>query len=190
MNSNLGVWDTLAALEWTKRYISAFGGDPDNITVIGQSAGGGIITGLLLAQHGNLDLPFARAWIASPALPPRVDRNRSRPLWDLILRTAECADLDCLRGLNRTRMEEVNRILLVDNAPGPGAGSLGPGVGFTPIVDDEFILDGVAEALQSGRFNKRVSEIVVGNTAFEVSASFVFPPPIINLLTCFHQITH
>lgn len=36
---NMGFWDQRTALEWTSRYIHLFGGDPNNITVGGYSAG-------------------------------------------------------------------------------------------------------------------------------------------------------
>lgn len=36
---NLGIYDQAAAISWLRRNISAFGGDPDNITLMGQSAG-------------------------------------------------------------------------------------------------------------------------------------------------------
>lgn len=44
---NAGMADIVEALRWVKRNISAFGGDPENVTLIGQSGGGGKISALL-----------------------------------------------------------------------------------------------------------------------------------------------
>lgn len=46
-SGNLGMADIVAALEWIKENIAAFGGDPENVTVMGQSGGGMKVAALL-----------------------------------------------------------------------------------------------------------------------------------------------
>jgi para-nitrobenzyl esterase len=53
---NYGILDQIAALQWVKRNIAAFGGDPDNITIIGESAGG-------MSVHTLVTSPLSRGLI-------------------------------------------------------------------------------------------------------------------------------
>lgn len=61
--ANWGLMDQIAALQWVKRNIAAFGGDPVNITIFGESAGGQSVARLMAAPtaHGL----FAKAIAAS-----------------------------------------------------------------------------------------------------------------------------
>ena len=65
-SGNLGLLDVECALEWVHNNIKAFGGDPENITVFGQSAGAGLVA-LLLTRADNQGL-FKRAIIESGAV--------------------------------------------------------------------------------------------------------------------------
>lgn len=46
-SGNAGTSDMVAALQWVHNNIAAFGGDPDNVTIFGQSGGGMKVTALL-----------------------------------------------------------------------------------------------------------------------------------------------
>lgn len=45
---NWGLMDQIAALQWVKRNIHAFGGNPDNVTIFGESAGGGAVNQMMV----------------------------------------------------------------------------------------------------------------------------------------------
>jgi para-nitrobenzyl esterase len=61
--SNRGLLDVRAALQWVRTHVDAFGGDPDNVTLFGQSAGATLV-GALLATPGSAGL-FQRAIMQS-----------------------------------------------------------------------------------------------------------------------------
>jgi len=51
--SNFGTLDIIAALEWVQSNISLFGGDPNNITIFGESAGGHNVLSLLVSKQAK-----------------------------------------------------------------------------------------------------------------------------------------
>lgn len=75
---NAGIKDQIAALRWVKKNIAAFGGDPDNVTLFGESAGG-TSTSLLLASEVTAGL-FNRVIVQSGSSISNWAINR-KPVW-------------------------------------------------------------------------------------------------------------
>ena len=67
ISGNYGILDQIAALRWVKKNISAFGGDPQRVTIFGESAGGGDV-GTLIASPLTKDL-FQQGIIQSGGYP-------------------------------------------------------------------------------------------------------------------------
>ena len=68
-SGNYGLMDQIAALKWVKENIAAFGGDPENITIFGQSAGGGSVQCIMTSPLAKG--LFNRAIIQSAGSPLR-----------------------------------------------------------------------------------------------------------------------
>lgn len=94
---NVGLLDTVAALQWVKENVASFGGDPDRVTVFGESAGG-VAAALLLTVPAARGL-FHRAVVESGGLhtahedPAEADRVTGVVLEELGLTRAEAAKL-------------------------------------------------------------------------------------------------
>ena len=82
-SGNAGVLDLVASLEWVRDNIARFGGDPGNVTIFGQSGGGGKVSALLAmpAAKGLLH----RAIVMSGAGVRMADPQRSTELAEAVL---------------------------------------------------------------------------------------------------------
>ncbi|MHC9086965.1 carboxylesterase/lipase family protein [Luteimonas sp. RIT-PG2_3] len=98
-SGNVGQLDLVQALQWLRQHAQAFGGDPDNVTVFGQSGGGAKIA-TLMAMPAARGL-FHRAWTMSgqqvTAAGPRAATQRAQIYLGALGLTA--GDVDRLRTL-------------------------------------------------------------------------------------------
>ena len=62
-SGNCGTADMIASLKWVKENIANFGGDPDNVTIFGQSGGGGKVISMLASPEaeGLFNLAFVQS---------------------------------------------------------------------------------------------------------------------------------
>ncbi|MDQ1432696.1 MAG: para-nitrobenzyl esterase, partial [Actinomycetota bacterium] len=90
--SNLGVRDLRAAVEWLRANVSAFGGDPDRIVLMGESAGSGCIAHLLATG----DIPVAGAILQSGAPAGTLDADAATWVAEQFLDAAGATGVDAL----------------------------------------------------------------------------------------------
>jgi para-nitrobenzyl esterase len=132
-SGNVGTLDMVAALEWVRDNIGAFGGDPGNVSVIGQSGGGAKVCVLaaMPKAKGLLHKTIPLSGNSTEAL----DQNYSRKLGEYILKEAqlEAASIDKLQ-----EMPWKDYILLANKATQKANAEIGtPGMrgGFAPVAD-------------------------------------------------------
>ncbi len=97
---NYGLYDQMTAIRWVKDNIAAFGGDPENITIMGQSAGAMSVQ--LQCQSPLTEGLFARAVMSSGCGMGTMmmgTPEKSGAFWTAVMERCGCADLAAFRAL-------------------------------------------------------------------------------------------
>jgi len=143
-----GLADQILALRWVKANIAAFGGNPDNIVLFGESAGA-MSTAALLASDAARGL-FHKAIAQSGAAHIGHDRERSAKVAHALLKKLGLSKADAARALELPRAAIVNAqtALLADTRLGRGE-KLGQ-LPFQPTIDGEILTAKPIEAVRAG----------------------------------------
>ncbi|KAA1126738.1 hypothetical protein PGTUg99_011762 [Puccinia graminis f. sp. tritici] len=151
---NLGLKDQRLTMEWIKTYISQFGGDPDKVTIYGESSGAISVSHHIMAfrgQHNNL---FRAAICHSGTAIPvgKLSDGAGQQAFDHIAKFVNCQDasdkLACLRKAPYKKLLKAVELF-------PGTFSFGAfPLTFSPVVDGEFVTGSIQNALKAGEYAK------------------------------------
>ncbi|KAF2688793.1 alpha/beta-hydrolase [Lentithecium fluviatile CBS 122367] len=159
---NAGLLDMNFALQWVQKYIKKFGGDPNRVTVAGESAGAGAVLYQAMAYGGKQSL-FQNLISASPWIPYQYKYNDAVPTkaYNDFVSAAGCSSasskLTCLRNASSEVVQKAS--FKVSEASPWGS------FAFVPVTDGKFIKQLPTEALSSGALSGK--RILAGNLANE-----------------------
>jgi len=164
--ANFGLLDHVAALEWIRANAASFGGDPGNVTLFGQSAGGGSIASLM-EMPAAVKL-FRRAILQSAAVMPYVKPEEGTRVADEVLKALR---LDRAR-VSALREVPVPQILDAQRAAMMAVSSpADPTPVYRMVRDGKTLSQDPPAAVAAG--SARGIDMMIGTTHDEVHAFFV-----------------
>jgi para-nitrobenzyl esterase len=162
-SGNYGYMDQIRALKWVSRNIAAFGGDPNNVTLFGQSSGGGAVL-VLMASPLSRGL-FHRAIIHSGQFRTHHDLHSAEEIGASFSQKLNCQiapdELQCMRNKSASEI-----VLAMPSGHSAGGSASGPSL-FLPVVDGRVLPDFPLEIVRNGKHHH--VPLLIGNAVDETS---------------------
>ncbi|PYH90898.1 cholinesterase [Aspergillus ellipticus CBS 707.79] len=149
-SANMGLRDQRLAMHWVNENIRGFGGDPNGVTIWGQSSGANSV-GLHLVAYSGRDDDLFRGAIAEsgsvPSLAAYMNASVAQPHYQAVVDAANCTGtpdtLACLRSMPTDALSAIFNSSVTANA------------GYHPVIDGDFLATSGVIGLQTGRFARR-----------------------------------
>jgi para-nitrobenzyl esterase len=173
VSGNYGLLDMVAALEWVKRNIASFGGDPNNVTIFGESAGGTAVCLLMVVPQAqglfHKVISESAAWMFYPVSHLKESWYGRMPMEKF--GETHGTDLAALRSKN------TSEILKMAGMPDMGGERAERGEAYAPVVDGVVLPDDPARLFLAGKFAHVA--LIAGTNADE--GTLMGGPPVHNL---------
>jgi acetylcholinesterase len=145
---NVAFRDQRLAFQWIQDNVAAFGGNTDQVTVWGESAGARSLGMQLVAYDGKHDNLFHKAILESGSPVTKfLDADAWQPYFDSLVAKTGCAEsadhLTCLRELPAQTLNDVFNGTTPLNVTSPG---------FSAVIDGDFMTAQATELLREGKF--------------------------------------
>ncbi|KAM4719179.1 uncharacterized protein FYW61_015025 [Anableps anableps] len=138
MPGNYGLWDQQAAIAWVHRNIRSFGGDPSNITIFGESAGGASVSFQTLTPHNKGLIRRAISQSGVSLCPWALNRNPRKYAEEVALKVNCPTDsrmVSCLKMTDPRVLTKAGTVSLTSAADDPFITNLA----LSPVVDGDFL---------------------------------------------------
>jgi len=138
-SANVGMLDIVKAMEWTRDNIENFGGDPSNVTILGESGGGGKV-GTLMCMPSAKGL-FHKAIIQSGTLVNVMTKEKSQALGLAVIEKLGLTpgDVEKLDTISYSDLLKAGNeaVMMISGPRRPGSATM---FGFAPSADGEVLL--------------------------------------------------
>lgn len=163
---NYGVFDQIAALRWVRENIRSFGGNPENITLFGQSSGS--LTSQTLMLSPLTKGLFHKCILQSGAgYDNGFCKNRTQEeYYDIGEKAVEQSGVTSLEELRKLPAE---RLLEISDELIGYACSLGKGLGYEPVIDHHLLVGDSEQNLKEGNYPN--IPVMLGSTANDIGTA-------------------